>query len=531
MSDIENYIKEKKSENTPSAKEIKQQISQYLMSNFFQDSHNKAEQLVDWFNGYLKNYLYKENIDYTTHKFHDEMNHIIDYLNSEDCPKKFHAMTWDVLKQKIEKWDQWLRNRAERGDDPNNVAFLIELKNGWKAVDLQSRKALSYEGGVMKHCVGSYADRVLSGQKKIISLRDKQDNSHITIEFDTREQQIVQIQGKNNLVPKDEYKKYLAEFIQKTEMKLSVDVQQKLGYNRIGHQYFPSMNKNEFENQIREFMEKNKNYQDGGLLSIIENERPIHIQGVWDDVVLNNASKITFDNNFKAKKITVTGSQIKTIKGNVEKITIHNSMIDELFGNIKEIDINNMKTPQLNNIVCDINLSLNNATEFIPDPNRYYTYLELNEPIDVRFIQGEKLIINSHQNFINNELIYDPKKWSSLKVKDYPFDSVILKESDNGFLIVTGNNNIKKLKDDMENKNIHLDDASKLEIIENLKCKTLYIKNLKNLTQITKNNIKNATFIFNRENPQGITVRRNRIRKIKTNKVGLFKKVKNTYKP
>lgn len=41
--------------------------------------------------------------------------------------------------------------------------------------------ALKYEGDTMKHCVGGYCDDVISGQKRIFSLRDAKGEPHVTI--------------------------------------------------------------------------------------------------------------------------------------------------------------------------------------------------------------------------------------------------------------------------------------------------------------------------------------------------------------
>ena len=43
-------------------------------------------------------------------------------------------------------------------------------------------KALKYEGDTMGHCVGAYCDDVASGQTRIYSLRDKNNEPHVTIE-------------------------------------------------------------------------------------------------------------------------------------------------------------------------------------------------------------------------------------------------------------------------------------------------------------------------------------------------------------
>jgi hypothetical protein len=49
-------------------------------------------------------------------------------------------------------------------------------------------KALKYEGSTMRHCVGGYCDDVWSGETNIFSLRDKKGEPHVTIETAPPEQ-------------------------------------------------------------------------------------------------------------------------------------------------------------------------------------------------------------------------------------------------------------------------------------------------------------------------------------------------------
>lgn len=110
--------------------------------------------------------------------------------------------------------------------------------------------ALKYEGETMGHCVGGYCPDVLEGRSQIYSLRDKKGQPHVTIEvqprrpsveqaikiaidegmpptgMDTMErvaqimadpafgtQDIVQIKGKSNRAPKEEYLPAVQDFI------------------------------------------------------------------------------------------------------------------------------------------------------------------------------------------------------------------------------------------------------------------------------------------------------------------------------
>lgn len=93
------------------------------------------------------------------------------------------------------------------------------LDEGEDPVD-RIRKALlqdqlKYEGDVMGHCVGGYCDRVLGGEARIFSLRDAKGQPHVTIETRPGEdaERIIQIKGKQNLAPKEEYLPFVQDFV------------------------------------------------------------------------------------------------------------------------------------------------------------------------------------------------------------------------------------------------------------------------------------------------------------------------------
>ncbi len=130
------------------------------------------------------------------------------------------------------------------------------------AAERDLREALKYEGDTMGHCVGGYCDDVMGGRSRIFSLRDAKGEPHVTIEtkksasmpydvsreiddrvwgeanaqgFETtrewerfldtrrkelgaewRQQQpesIVQIKGKQNRAPKDDYLPFVQDFV------------------------------------------------------------------------------------------------------------------------------------------------------------------------------------------------------------------------------------------------------------------------------------------------------------------------------
>jgi hypothetical protein len=68
----------------------------------------------------------------------------------------------------------------------------------------------------MGHCVGSntsYAARIRGGVSAILSIRDKKNEPHVTMELDVKHSQVIQIQGKGNQEPISKYKKLIKEFV------------------------------------------------------------------------------------------------------------------------------------------------------------------------------------------------------------------------------------------------------------------------------------------------------------------------------
>jgi hypothetical protein len=122
------------------------------------------------------------------------------------------------------------------------------------------KEALKYEGDTMGHCVGGYCPDVESGRSRIYSLRDKKGEPHVTIEvkpgrspsqseaqlqarteglrgqaFAERVAElmegkhilpnIVQIKGKANKAPKDEYLPFVQDFVRSGQWSDVKDIQ------------------------------------------------------------------------------------------------------------------------------------------------------------------------------------------------------------------------------------------------------------------------------------------------------------------
>jgi hypothetical protein len=66
---------------------------------------------------------------------------------------------------------RWVEMAPPKGDGPTNYDVKDELG-----------KALKYEGDTMGHCVGGYCPDVMSGKSRIFSLRDAKGEPHVTVE-------------------------------------------------------------------------------------------------------------------------------------------------------------------------------------------------------------------------------------------------------------------------------------------------------------------------------------------------------------
>jgi len=131
-------------------------------------------------------------------------------------------MTWEEAWNHELEWREELvadmdRQKTERYTDPAKVVF--RTSSGWTINKLAPDDCV-IEGDLMGHCVGGYARAVATGRTEIYSLRDPKGNPHATIEIvpttnrlTGEETQInltvIQIQGKSNHEPIDEYKEML----------------------------------------------------------------------------------------------------------------------------------------------------------------------------------------------------------------------------------------------------------------------------------------------------------------------------------
>ncbi|MFA5025122.1 MAG: PcfJ domain-containing protein [Candidatus Shapirobacteria bacterium] len=142
--------------------------------------------------------------------FLNQITHVLDYFAENPNINISRISVPEAIRQSDE-WTKNLNKKALDVEDNTGTKTLRKYPDGFRWVEVTSKLSLDREGKIMGHCVGSYYDRVSSGNTKIYSLRDKKNEPHCTIEH--RENTINQIKGKGNRAVDEKYIKYCKDFV------------------------------------------------------------------------------------------------------------------------------------------------------------------------------------------------------------------------------------------------------------------------------------------------------------------------------
>ena len=152
------------------------------------DQTNK-EEVKFWINNNLANFLSK-NEENT-----GEIEHIIDFLNSEKSPQRLKKASSSEMKNSS---DKWLKTLIKQGNNivetEQDVSLEITFEHGFRLVKLISENSYKREGSLMSHCVGDYHGKDV----EIYSLRDSANKPHCTMELIRGQDSINQLKGKGN---------------------------------------------------------------------------------------------------------------------------------------------------------------------------------------------------------------------------------------------------------------------------------------------------------------------------------------------
>lgn len=226
---------------TSTAKEVRNIYNQKEITLFIDkiiDSKNIQEiNLITWLRSNVRNYILKEQPikiieslvevieDWAilgvqnktlskvllSEEFNNELSHAIDYLHIEYANKDLSRLN---VKDTIIQSIKWIENQEKVDDDIEGRIKVNDSDDGYYIVEILNEQALKYEGGKMNHCIGLYyVNQILNQTKRAFSLRDKNNNPHITILYDKETQTIEEMKGNSNKKVKNEYQKYIVSFL------------------------------------------------------------------------------------------------------------------------------------------------------------------------------------------------------------------------------------------------------------------------------------------------------------------------------
>ena len=215
-------------------------MKQYL------DGINATEEVIWWVDNVIAARRRKQVIDIT------EVEHILDYLVSDDAPKRLRKMSYA---QALRKANEWSAASQKKGhnlvDDESDIETIHDFLDDTRIVKLISRKAYQREGYFMAHCVGNYDP----SSTTIYSYRDAKNQPHATFEVSTRDGAISQIKGKGNGPIHPKYIHPIMAFLQAIGKPVGRHDMRYLGYIYVSP---------EMQNMIQQF-----SYRDGSKQQII----------------------------------------------------------------------------------------------------------------------------------------------------------------------------------------------------------------------------------------------------------------------
>jgi hypothetical protein len=207
------WLKQKYKENVP--------LYRFAPSN---DLTQRLDHIVDWLNSVTD--VSQEKVEPTQRKSQARQQlvnyagKILGSLNQIDL-KTLISPKQEKAKHHVDDWFDMLNKFVDTPsadadhnvpeEEKTNVVVDYQNKGGW--VQLKSQQALEQEGKAMGHCVSSYYGTVKSGATKIFSLRDEENQPHVTMEV--RDDTIYQVKGKKNAPPVAKYVPYVKDFLNK----------------------------------------------------------------------------------------------------------------------------------------------------------------------------------------------------------------------------------------------------------------------------------------------------------------------------
>ncbi len=160
-----------------------------------------------------------------------ELEHMLDWLYSDNAPKRLQKMSVVDARRLSEKWMEKNKSKGkELQDCDKDIQEFMSFDDESRIVLLKTKKAFEREGYLMSHCVGGYSVR---DGYEIYSLRDKENQPHATFEVSKNNDDILQIKGKGNGPIHPRYIHRVLSFLEKIGMTVRPSEMVNLGYYQI----------------------------------------------------------------------------------------------------------------------------------------------------------------------------------------------------------------------------------------------------------------------------------------------------------
>lgn len=330
----------------------------------------------------------QDNFTYESLIYNNDVLHIIDWfevsiidddkwiknVDKNDVPKKL--LKFSSIEQLYFEADKWLKSKRQKTNDINvneeDEVVLDKLSNDLFIVGLMTPKSLDRESELMQHCIGygGYDENLYDSDLLYLSLRDKYNNPHATLEIEQYE--VLQLQGKQNKIPNDKYMKILVPWLSKNGYNSKYNYS--LIYNILDNTFY-EMNKlpNHLEtrqNITISYCDFDKNYEPKDFYRIKRSKNKINqgkVQMPEELIVHGNLEISQMQNVILPKKLIVHGT-LKLSELNITKLP------DELYVG------KNLKISSCENLIeLPNNLVVNEKLELHYNPN-----LELKNNLKVK---------------------------------------------------------------------------------------------------------------------------------------------------
>jgi len=156
----------------------------------------------------------------------EELEHIGDYIrwledNNERELNKIIKQSFEIMSAKTEQWVATINRKAAKKEkqrlkdtgvsEEEGVNIVMKWADGWFIVQLMTAETCSREGALTGHCVASYGQRAESGEIELYSLRDPDNQPHVTMEV--RDNELHQIKGRHNKPPGPDHIPFIKDFV------------------------------------------------------------------------------------------------------------------------------------------------------------------------------------------------------------------------------------------------------------------------------------------------------------------------------